>query len=77
MKKEASVAGTKTINEMLANWQDELVEELIMLDEIAGELDYVSNKQVDHRRKEIADTLSRIADAFIILKPVDQSVVHE
>lgn len=77
MKKEASVAGTKTINEMLANWQDELVEELIMLDEIAGELDYVSNKQIDHRRKEIADKLSRISDAFVILKPVDRSVVQE
>lgn len=77
MKKEASLTGTRTINEMLANWQDELVEELIMLDEIAGELDYVSNKQIDHRRKEIADKLSRISDAFVILKPVDRSVVQE
>jgi len=77
MKKEASLTGTRTINEMLANWQNELVEELIQLDEIAGELDDVSNKQIDYRRKEIADKLSRISDAFIILKPVDQLVAHE
>lgn len=39
---------------------DALFEELIMLDEIAGELDPNTNARVDERRREIRNEIQRL-----------------
>ena len=41
-----------------------LIEELVMLDEVAGELDPISNFQIEQRRKKIKQELIELGETL-------------